>query len=353
MTMAAATNGSRYRVVQWATGNIGTKGLRGVIEHPELELVGVWVSSAAKVGRDAGDLCGLGVKTGVRATSDVEEILALRADCVLYMPQGCDFDVLCRLLESGTNVVTTRGEFHHPGSMDPAVRERIEAACRRGGTSIHSTGSSPGFISEALPIVLTSLQRRLDRLRIEEYAELSSRNSPDMLFRVMGFGKDPAAFGDARRWAGLGESFGPSLRAVTDALGLSLDSVEATGEVATATRDIKIAAGTVPAGTVAAQRAIVTGIRNGEPLISMSLNWYVSRSIDPKWELADTGWRVIVDGDCPFEVALRFTTPMERLAQTTPGYTANRAVNAVVAVCDAEPGIRTTADLPQVIATLG
>jgi hypothetical protein len=351
--MAAATNASQYRVVQWATGNIGTKALRGVIEHPDLELVGLWVSSASKVGRDAGDLCGLGSKTGVLATNDVDEILALEADCVLYMPQGCDVDILCRLLESGTNVVTTRGEFHHPGSIDPAVRERVEAACRRGGTSIHSTGSSPGFISEALPIVLASLQRRLDRYRIEEYAELSSRNSPEMLFKVMGFGKDPAAFGDVRRWAGLGASFGPSLRAVTEAFGLPLDSVKATGEVATATRDIRIAAGTVPAGTVAAQRAIVTGIRNGEPLISVSLHWYVSRAIDAEWELRDTGWRVIVDGDCPFDVELRFTTPLERLAETTPGYTANRAVNAVAAVCRAAPGIQTTADLPQVIANLG
>src|SRR4051812_25932223 len=101
-----------YRVVQWATGNIGTRSLRAVIEHPDLELVGVYVHSADKAGRDAGDLCGVG-STGVLATNDIDDVLESRPDCVLYMPQGCDIDQVSRLLEAGANVVTTRGEFHH------------------------------------------------------------------------------------------------------------------------------------------------------------------------------------------------------------------------------------------------
>ncbi len=188
-----------------------------------------------KEGRDAGELCGLG-PTGVRATRDVDQIVGLGADCVLYMQHGHDVDVLCRLLESGTNVVATSGGFHHPPSMDPAVRDRIEAACQAGGTSLHSTGISPGFISEAIPLVLTSLQRRLDRLRIDEFADLSSRDSPELLFDLMGYAKAPDQF-DQQRWAHGAESFGPSLRQVADAVGLPLDSVESSGAVAVATRD--------------------------------------------------------------------------------------------------------------------
>ena len=120
-----------YRVVQWATGNIGTKSLRAVIEHPNLELVGLYVHSPDKAGKDAGELCGAGT-TGVVATTSIDDVLALGADCVLYMQQGCDFDDVCRILESGANIVTTRGEFHRPASIDPAVRERIEAACAQG-----------------------------------------------------------------------------------------------------------------------------------------------------------------------------------------------------------------------------
>src|SRR5262245_29439093 len=145
-----------YRVVQWATGNIGTRSLRSVIEHPQLDLAGVYVHSPEKAGRDAGELCGL-EPTGLTASNDVDGIVALGADCVLYMPRALDADEVCRLLRAGSNVVTTRGEFHHPPSMEPGLREQVEAACTEGGTSIHSTGSGPGFISEALPLVLTSI----------------------------------------------------------------------------------------------------------------------------------------------------------------------------------------------------
>ncbi|HEY8059728.1 MAG TPA: hypothetical protein VID94_13290, partial [Acidimicrobiales bacterium] len=169
------------RVVQWATGNIGTRSLRAVIEHPDLELVGVYVHADDKVGKDAGELCGAG-PTGVLATGSIDDVLALGADCVVYMPQGCDVDDVCRILASGTNVVTTRGEFVRPASMDTDVRRRVEEACAAGGTSIHSTGSSPGFISEALPIVLLTMHRRLDLLQIDEFADMSSRDSPEMLF---------------------------------------------------------------------------------------------------------------------------------------------------------------------------
>jgi 2,4-diaminopentanoate dehydrogenase len=339
-----------YRVVQWATGNIGTRALRSVIEHPTLELAGVYVHSPDKSGRDAGELCGLDA-TGVVATNDIEDVVALGADCVLYMPRALDADEVCRLLAAGANVVTTRGEFHHPASMDPALRDRVEAACAEGGTSIHSTGSSPGFISEAVPLVLTSIQRRLDGLTIDEFADLSQRPSPDLLFGIMGFGKPPAAFDEGRLSHGR-VSFGPSLRLVADTLGLPLDDVEASGEVAVAARRVEIAAGTLEAGTVAAQRLTVAGMRDGRPLLRFRAHWYCTTELEPAWDLSATGWRVKVDGDAPLDVELRFPVPIERMGDVSPGYTAHRAVNAVPVVCAAAPGIRTTVDLPQIIATL-
>ena len=190
------TDTRRYRVVQWATGNIGSHSLRAVIAHPNLDLVGLYVYSEDKAGRDAGELCGVAA-TGVLATRDIGEILALQPDCVVYMADRMDVDVLCQLLESGVNVVSTRSEFHNPDSLDPETRRRIEAACAQGGSSLHSTGSSPGFITEALPLVLTSLQRRLDHLLIEEFADMSSRNSPELIFDLMGFGRDPDTFDPA------------------------------------------------------------------------------------------------------------------------------------------------------------
>jgi len=341
----------RYCVVQWATGNIGTKALRELIDHPQLDLVGVYVHSAAKAGRDAGSLCGLG-PTGVVATQDLDEIVALGADCVLYMPRACDFDEVCRLLAAGSNVVTTRGEFHRPESLDADVRARVEDACAAGGTSIHSTGSSPGFITEAVPLVLTSIQRRLDGLLIEEFADLSQRNSPGLLFDVMGFGRSPADL-DERRLSHGRVSFGPSLELVAEALGLPLDDLEAGGAVATAARTVEIAAGRLEAGTVAAQQVTVAGLRAGVPLLQFRATWYCTTELEPAWDVRPTGWRVLVEGDAPLDVSLHFPASLEQMGAVAPGYTANRAVNAVPYVCAATAGIRTSIDLPQIIATLG
>ncbi|MFD5758501.1 dihydrodipicolinate reductase [Streptomyces sp. NPDC127044] len=341
----------QLRVVQWASGNIGSRALRAVLEHPDLTLAGLYAHTPDKAGRDAGELCGLG-PTGVIATHDIDEIVALGADCVLYMPRACDMDEVCRLLASGANVVTTRGEFHRAASLDPAVRERVEAACESGKSSIHSTGSSPGFITEALPLALSSIQRRLDGLTIEEFADLSQRDSPGLLFDVMGFGKPPAEY-DERRLSVVRDSFGPSLRMVADTLSIPLDSVEAEGEVATAPRPVHIAAGTLQPNTVAAQRITVSGLRGGRPLLRFRATWYCTTDLDRAWDVRATGWHITVDGDAPLDIDLRFPVPLDRMAAMSPSYTANRAVNAVPVLCEASPGIRSTADLPHIVARLG
>jgi len=338
------------RVVQWATGNIGSRSLRHVIEHPGLTLAGVYVTSAAKAGQDAGDLCGL-PPTGVTAASDVDEILALGADCVLYMPAACDLDQVCAILATGTNVVTTCGEFYYPGSMQPADRERVAQVCADSGASIHSTGSSPGFITEAIPLVLASIQRRLNSLTINEYADCSTRDSPDMLFNLMGFGHPVAEF-PPERFAFGAYSFGPSMRLLAEAVGLPLDSVTSTGEVAVTPEKLTIAAGTLDAGTVAGMRTIVTGLHAGRPLVKFVATWYCSADLDPAWELRGNGWRVQVDGDAPLDVDINFAIPEGMAGEMTPGYTANRAVNAVPYICAAPAGFQTTVDLPQIIPVL-
>jgi hypothetical protein len=341
----------RLRVVQWATGKVGACSLRAVIEHPKLELVGVWVHSASKVGRDAGELCGL-PPVGIKATRDIDAIIALDSDCVLYMPEGFEVDELCRLLESGANVVTTRGEFHNPARMHPAVRDRIEAACHRGGTSIHSVGSSPGFITEALPFLLTSLQRRLDCLTINEYAYMPTGCSAFMLFETLGYGKPLSAF-DATRLAGVHDWFVHSLHTVADALSVPLDGFEIKNELAAARTAVHIDGGVIEAGTLAADRITVSGVRKEKPLLRFRAHWYCTKDIEAPWELRDTGWRVQVEGDTPLDVGISFPVAPENVIETMPRLTAHRPINTIPYLCAAAPGIRTSADLPQIIAHLG
>ncbi len=336
-----------WRVIQWATGNVGSRALRTVIEHPQMELVGLWVSSPDKVGKDAGELCGL-EPMGVKATHSLEELVALDADCVLYMRQGTDWDEICALLESGKNIVTTRGDFHNPARMDPVLRERVEQACRTGNASIYSTGSSPGFVTEALAIPLMALQRRHGLLTIDEYADVSSRNSPEMLFQVMGFGAPMAPF-DQHRAEHLKGDFGSSLSQIADAVGLEVDEIEALGELSPAQSDVTIAAGTVAAGTVGAMRTTITCKSGGRPVMRFRANWYVTQDIEHDWDLRESGWRIATEGDTPVKVDITFPVTAEEYAAYTPGLTAHRPVNAIPAVCAAPQGIRTTADLPQIL----
>jgi 2,4-diaminopentanoate dehydrogenase len=341
-----------YRVAQWATGNIGTHAVKAVLAHPQMKLVGLWVHSESKVGKDAGEICGLGREVGVRATHSIDDILAQKPDCVLYMPQHLNLDEVCRLLESGVNIVTSVVEFHDPGSLPPEVRTRVEAACGRGGTSIHSTGASPGFITAILPFAVTTLVRRLDCCTIDEYADVSSRNSPGMIFEVMGFGKHPTAV-DERRVNRIRDHFGQALRHTANALSIAIDRIEAFGEFGTARQRVEIAAGVLAPGTVAAQRLTVEGYRDDKPALRFRANWYCSRDINQEdWDLRETGWRVQVQGDPPLDIGISFPCSAQDWPRTSPGLTAYPVVNAVPAVCAAAPGIRTAAEL-KVFSVLG
>ena len=346
----------RYRVVQWATGNVGSRSLRRAIEHPDMDLVGVWVHSASKVGMDAGELAGL-APIGVPAVGTLADVIALKPDCVLYMPHVFNPDEVCAILESGANIVSTRMELQNPAALNPALAARIEAACQVGKSSVHASGSSPGFISEALPIVLASIQRRLDLFQIDEFADCSSRDSPEMIFEMMGFGQKPGQVNGAQ-FHHMELSFGPSLQLLATALGLPIERFDVTGAQGIARNEVKIAAGVIPAGTVAATRTTLTGYRAGKPLMVFRTTWFVSADCDTTdgetWEFRkESGWRALMMGDCPLKLDITFPVSEEDYPEMTPGLTAHRPINAVPYVCDAPPGIVTTVDLPQIIARLG
>ncbi|TMA22243.1 MAG: dihydrodipicolinate reductase [Deltaproteobacteria bacterium] len=315
------------------------RALREVIRHPSLDLVGLLVYDPAKDGVDAGTLCGE-EPVGVKATTDRAAIRALGADCVLYMPRVMDLADVVALLESGTNVVTTCGEFFDAGRpLGEERRAQVIDACAKGSASLYATGSSPGFITDALPLALLSMQRRVDSIEIDEFANLSRRDSPHMLFELMGFGRPVASFNVNGASAHLLRSFSPSLGVLAAAAGRPIDRWSSTGEVAVSRRTERLAAGELAAGRVAAHRTAIVGYHE---------TWYCTTDTDPAWDLRPTGWRVRVRGDAPFDVAMPFPIPLEELGSHTPAYTANRPVNAIRYVCAAPPGILSTADLPPI-----
>ncbi|HEX7857758.1 MAG TPA: dihydrodipicolinate reductase [Sphingobium sp.] len=346
-------NGPRLRVVQWATGTVGTSALRALIGHPEMDLVGVRVFSEGKDGIDAGELCGLPM-TGIAATRDSDALLALKPDCVIYMPDRTDVDEVCKILASGANISTTRAEFFNPAEMEPDLRGRVEAACREGNSSIHASGSSPGFITEALLPPLLSLQRQLDLITIDEFADCVDTCSEDMLLNIMGFGAAPEVFA-ATEFTERDTVFGHSLGVIANAIGLPFDKVEVTSEFARTLKPVKLHKTTIAAGSVGGQRHTVTGLHRGRPVLRFRSNWFVTTDLDAAWELRDDGWRVTVEGDTPLDITIRFPigSDPETRGRIMPNLTAHRPVNAVAAICAADPGIVTSADLPQIFPRFG
>lgn len=343
---------SSYRVAQWGTGCTGRGAIKAILRHPALSLVGAKVYSPGKVGQDAGEIAGMAA-TGVLATDRIEDILALRPDCVVYMPDTESIDDMCRLLAAGSNIVTPILGYNHRASIEPSVRERLERACTAGKSSLYASGSSPGWLSEILPFALTVTQSRLDRMIITDFSDMSASTfSAMMLFDKIHFGARPSDV-DPNEPIGTAVSTPPTLRMMAEALGLRIDEIVATRDFALTTRTVELQAGTVPAGTIGAVRMEITGFCERRPIVTRRTIWHVTRHIDADWDLRDDGIHYLVEGDVPLDVMIRMPAAPDQLADVQGAITANPVVNAIPCVCAASPGIRETSELPTVLARFG
>lgn len=341
-----------YRVIQWCTGVVGKAALKHFIENPIFELVGVLVTNPEKVGKDAGDLVGL-PKTGVRATNDVEKIIALDADGVLFSPLNMadtTLDFICRLLRSGKNVVSPAGPFL-PNKWFPAEAEKIEAACRDGQSSYFGCGIHPGFSGDIFPLTLARLMNRIDHIQVIEF--IDKVKNPMIYTEVMGFGADPdELLAKPRRAPDTWRFFYQSLDMVAKGLGKEIEKVTSKFEVAKATKDIpytlgegRTGGGVIRKGTVGGQHYAWTAWSEGAPFITYHFYWSMGADIEPKWDI-DSRYQVVIDGDPPLEARL-MARPGADGVRPFLGlpWTGLVGATAMAAVCDAKPGVVTHIDL--------
>lgn len=336
----------KYRVIQWATGTVGKAALRYFIENPVIELVGVYVTNPEKVGKDAGDLVGL-PKTGVLATSDVEAIMALEADCVLFAPlnlAATTLDLICRLLASGKNVISPAGPFL-PNKWFPQETARIEAACRAGNSSYHGCGIHPGYSGDILPLTLARLMSRIDCIEVTEV--IDKVRNPMIYTEIMGFGTDPQQLlANPRRSPETYKYFYSSMAMLAEGLGKEIEKVTVRFEVAKATKDIKHLYGEVKAGTVGGQHYEWTAWVEGAPLIVYHFYWQLGTDLDPLWEVGETMYRVRIHGDPPLECHLMGQKDADgRHPFHGLPWTGLVGCTAVPAVCEAAPGVVSHIDL--------
>ena len=340
-----------YRVIQWAAGGVGRAAMEGVLEHPDLELVGCWVHATEKDGVDVGTLLDREA-VGVTATGDVDALLDLDADCVLYSPLFADPTVVTRILESGKNVVTPLGWFYPP----PAERERFDAVCRGAGVTLHGTGIHPGGITERFPLVLSALAGSVTHVRAEEFSDIRTYGAVDVIRDWMLFGTTPEHARTSVMAEALGAGFRQSVWMVADELGFDLEpELRTTHETAVATAPIDSPIGAIEPGLVAAQRFRWEGLVDGQPVVTAAVNWLMGDvDLDPPWVFGPEGERfeVEVTGDPGVLVTFKKLHPssIEAGLLRNPGIvaTAMHCVNAVPYVCDAAPGLLTYLDLPPV-----
>jgi 4-hydroxy-tetrahydrodipicolinate reductase len=169
-----------------------------------------------------------------------------------------------------------------------------------------------------------------------------------MLFDLLGFGRHPNALAQS---ATIDPTTGlaPSLRMTAAALGLPLDEVTCTYQYAVAAHPVTIAAGRIEAGTIAAIRMEISGVRAGKPLIVRNALWYLTRDLEPRWELPASGWHYRFAGDVPMDVMITHPVSEEYYPKMSPGLTAHPVVNAIPYVCEAPAGLLQTNELPQII----
>lgn len=335
------------RVVQWTTGNVGRRAVRAVVGRPDLKLVGCYAWSAGKVGRDVGELCGIG-PVGVAATDDVDALLALEPDCVVYTPMWPDTAEVVRILEAGVNVVSTAAFVN--GNRLGADRDRIATACERGGATIFGTGISPGWI-DSLAIMLAGICDRIDKVVVDEASDTTLYDSPETE-RPCGFGR-PIDDPDLEPMAAAGTAvFGEAVAMVADAVGVELDEIVCEPEYARTTEDVVMDSWTIPARHVAGVAASWQGRVGGRTVVELNVRWKKGQTLEPDWDI-DEGHTITIDGRPTVRTRVEYLPPPDFEATTFADFmvlgmimTALPAVNAVPAVVAAPPGIATYNDLP-------
>ncbi|AKK27632.1 dihydrodipicolinate reductase [Mycobacterium sp. EPa45] len=350
----------RLRVIQWATGAVGTELVTTILDHrPDLEIVGARVYSDKKDGVDVGILVGRD-PIGVAATADVDKILALDADCVLYAPSFTNLDDVCALLAGGKNVATVSFLFH-PRRIPEADRARLVEACRSGNSTIHGSGLNPGNLSGVLPLALSGMSRTIDKFTLQERADWSLWESTDITFDGMWFGRPPE---DVTPTANDFLSFNTRLFTeqtwfIADTLNAAIDDVRVSVEAVPATKDFQIFEHTVVKGTTAGQRWRFVGSRRGDDLIEFETLWTVGGEYPEHWPKPDDGWTLTLEGDpsmrTHFFCLASFTRPASVEEHVRAGLiaVAMQVLNAVPAVCAAPPGFATMADLPLIRSYTG
>ncbi|ACC38853.1 NAD(P)H-dependent amine dehydrogenase family protein [Mycobacterium marinum] len=343
------------RVAHVGTGNVGRLALSELVTNPAFELTAVCVSTPEKVGRDAGDLAGVGIETGIAAINDLDAVLATAPECVVYCAMGdtrlpdAMADVM-RILAAGSNVVgSSPGLLQYPWGVIPdKYIARVQRAAEQGNSSIFITGVDPGFINDLLPFALAGTCQRIEQVRCMEIHDYASYDGAEVM-HYMGFGRSLDEVPMLLQPGVLGIAWGTAIRQLAAGLGIEVDEITESYQREPAPEDFEIAVGPVAKGTQAVLQFEIRGMVDGQAAIVIEHITRLRPDLRPDWPQPASGggsYRIEITGEPSYAVDI---VPSSRNGDHNHAAivgAAGRIVNAIPAVLTATPGIRTTLDLP-------
>lgn len=352
------------RVVQFSTGNVGKHSLKAIIGRPDLELVGVHAASPSKIGRDAAELCGSAEPTGVIATDDIDALIALKPDCVVYTALGETrpmeaIEQMSKLLAAGIDVVgTSMVWLVTPRQADDWLRGPLEQACAEGNSSLYVNGIDPGFSADTAVHSALSLVTRAESVSVKEVFDYGNYDDYEYTGTAMGFGTTPEDDLPMAFQPGVITSmFGGLVHNLASHLDVKLDDVRQRYEPWYTPERIECTMMTVEPGQLAGVRFAVEGVRGDAPVITIEHTTRLTPAAAPDWEYPPDGLdgvhMVIVEGEPRIEMTTHLSHPVLDVTDAGCVSTAARAVNAIDWVCRAPAGIVAVEDIPPVAMIRG
>ena len=343
------------RTVVWSTGGVGAHAIDAIRRRPDMKLVGVWVYSPGKVGKDAGELAG-GEPIGVTATNDADALIGLAPDCVVYAASGPERDAAAvrdylRLLEAGINVVSTSSTslVYPPSYYAPDWRDQLEAAAKAGDASFYASGIFPGFASDQLALLMTTQSKNIRTITASEIALNDHYPVADVMMDGMGFGR-PLDFEPMLKTPGFIElAWKAPIFLIASGLGVQVEQVRGSLDRELTDRDINVAFGTIKAGTCGAVRTRAAGVVNGREAIVIEHIIRMARDVAPDWPTSefDATYRVDIEGDPDIHCVMTLGEAEGHGAgHAAMASTAMRVVNAIPYVVAAAPGLLSSLNIP-------
>ncbi len=342
----------------WGTGNVGRPAIRAVLANPALELVGVVVANPDKAGKDAGELVGLS-GTGVHATTDSEVMLDASPDCVVYTatadirPEEAMQDLLA-CLRAGANVVSSSFySFLYPALCDETSLALVEAACAEDDSSLFISGIDPGWAMDALPLMLSGMVSDVREIRCREIFNYALYDQPHVVREVIGFGGSMDELPMMLHGFALRLVWEPMVRMVGEGMGRPVDAVETVVERRPLEQSIDVPGmGNFEAGTQGAFRFEVQGIVDGQVRYVIEHVTRIDDSCAPDWPYPPEGQGC---HQVQFTATPDLTVTIHGEDAFEPGpagggnaSAACRLVNAIPALVQANPGVVSSLQLPEI-----